>query len=524
MLIAPPIMDDHGLGMASIAMDAIRECPPYGIYLLHAVLCDAGYDAFLVDLIAPGTESVQDQPVEDMDLIAIGATSMSWPTALRVVAQIRTRNPNVPIVVGGIHPTMFDWYLMSEFDIDFVIRGEGEVALVALVEAIRTAQEPSTVPNLTWRSKEGKIVRNPAGRQLSAIELATAALPKYELLPKNVYQGLSIESSRGCAFDCSFCSTSYRKSFRAMPAQLFVDRLEYVIGFQDRTRQPFTHIVDDEFTLNVKRAVDIASEIHRRGLQPAIVYDSRATDLLKGELVENLAPYTYQFLLGAECGYDEGLKKIGKGTTTEILTQVAKILNKNGIADRADFSFILGLPWETAKEVEATCRFALGLNERYGVRVLLQWYCQIPGSRLWQEARDLGLVSEAMYNEPGFFRNLYLFRSAVKLTNEEIDRISRLVRIVGDVAAVKADGRRMVEYSHPESLRIYFPPGIYGRPNDSLQNLREVARADHRRVYKEKKDLGHKQALVNHSIDFLAGRPPKHPANVRADEGSDSSG
>jgi radical SAM superfamily enzyme YgiQ (UPF0313 family) len=134
------------------------------------------------------------------------------------------------------------------------------------------------------------------------------------------------------------------------------------------------HVIDDEFSMNPRRATEIARLIRQRGLKPRLVYDSRATDLLWDGFVENIADFTCQFLVGAECGYDEGLKRIGKGTTCDILEAAASKLAQYGISDRADFSFILGLPWESRIEVERTIRFAMHLYGNYNVRILLQWY------------------------------------------------------------------------------------------------------------------------------------------------------
>jgi anaerobic magnesium-protoporphyrin IX monomethyl ester cyclase len=110
VLIAPPIMDDYAREPQPIAMDAVRECPPYGIYLLQAVLRERGHEALVADLIADGSDllSRYESAILYCGLVGIGATSMSWPTALSVIHQVRLPKPDVPIVLGGIHPTMFD--------------------------------------------------------------------------------------------------------------------------------------------------------------------------------------------------------------------------------------------------------------------------------------------------------------------------------------------------------------------------------------------------------------------------------
>lgn len=478
VLIAPPIMDLVQGHLQPIAMDAHRECPPYGIYLLRSALIAGGHDVVLLDLIAEGTCSIEHHrdAVEDAALIGIGATSMSWPTALAVINQIRAMRSDVPIVLGGIHPTMFDRYVLTTFPVDYVVRGEGEAALVALADAIETGADCASVPNLTWVAADGTIVRNPLGKLIHKTELPSFPTPDYSDLPQDVYLGLSIESSRGCAFDCSFCSTSYRRSYRAMEPEFFVDRLEQILPSCDRTAMGTVHIIDDEFSMNTRRATMIANHITERGLDARLIYDSRANDLLDESYVAAMAPLTSQFLVGAECGYDEGLLKIGKGTTCARLEAAAAMLKKHGIAQRADFSFVLGLPWESMTEVEKTIAFATRLHSLYGVRILLQWYCQIPGSRLWDAAHDRGDVTEAMYDDFGFFANLYLFRSGVQLSPEQIYRISERVAGLLTLARAQYPDVRMIEYSFPEPIARYYPRHAMRSDDTGLASLRQVAR------------------------------------------------
>lgn len=477
LLIAPPIMDDIFCKPQPIAMDAVRECPPYGVYLLQSVLRRVGHEAIVIDLIADGSNSIKPyyKDLADCGLIGIAATSMSWPTALEVIRQVRITRPEVPIVLGGIHPTMFDRYLLSVFPVDYVIRGEGEIALVKLCAALERGAGIEAVPNLSWKDREGHIFRNPAGPKIMADQLADYPIPDFSFLPMKLYKGLSIESSRGCSFDCSFCSTSYRRSWRGMSAEHFVDRLGSMLPHCERTELGMVHIIDDEFSMNPKRAIAITEVLRARGLHPSLVYDSRATDVLFDGFVPSIAEFTTQFLIGAECGYDEGLKLIGKGTTTKILNDAAKLLYEYRLSGRADFSFVLGLPWETAAEVKRTCQFAAHLYASYGVRVLLQWYCQIPGSRLWESDRREGLVNESMYNNYGFFRDLYLFRSGVKLTPKEIWDLSHSIEALQELARIRHPEQEMVEYGHPEPIAMYYPEGILSPEFDGLLNLREVS-------------------------------------------------
>ena len=71
--------------------------------------------------------------------------------------------------------------------------------------------------------------------------------------------------------------------------------------------------------------------------------------------------------------------------TVEQLEEAAKRLQEAGLEQRVDYSFVLGFPWEGYDEVIETVRFAGHLHAAYGVNVLLQWYYQLPGSRIWDE-------------------------------------------------------------------------------------------------------------------------------------------
>jgi anaerobic magnesium-protoporphyrin IX monomethyl ester cyclase len=505
LLIAPPIMDHIHGQLTPIGMDAHRECPPYGIYLLAGALRQAGHTVALADLIALGTNTIDScrTDIEHADLIGIGCTSMSWATARDLIDQIRKVREKTPIVLGGIHPTMFDEYLLRSCKVDYVVRGEGELSLVALATALEQDLSLSGVPNLSWLH-EGELKRNAVLRKMAPADMAHIPVPDYSEMPSNIYYGLSIESSRGCAFDCSFCSTSYRTTWRALPPDVFVNRLEQVLPFVTRTRSGTIHIIDDEFSMNPRRAVEIARTIRSRALDVRLIYDSRANDLLFPEYVESMAPLTHQFLVGAECGYDDGLKKIGKGTTCSKLEEAARILRANGLAEKADFSFVIGLPWERRDEVEKTIDFATLLHADYGVRILLQWYCEIPGSRLWQADFDNGLVTAAMYDKYGFFSDLYLFRVGVKLEIEDIYELSEKIAAVKKIANTLS-GRNMIEHSFPAPIARNYPSSALRRNTRSgLVNLREVAQPQ---VFQRKQET---EVPVSNLSDLRVGIPLRH--------------
>jgi hypothetical protein len=91
LLIAPPIMDVVDRRLRVVGVDALRECPPLGIYSLRAILERKGHDVVIADLILHGTRSLEsfDDDLATADLVGIGSTSMAWPTAVPGVSASR---------------------------------------------------------------------------------------------------------------------------------------------------------------------------------------------------------------------------------------------------------------------------------------------------------------------------------------------------------------------------------------------------------------------------------------------------
>lgn len=477
-LIASLLLDYVGAGLEAVAMDRGRECPPYGVYLLATILRRLGHEVRVADLVAQGSISLVpwEQDIAESGLVGVSATSLSWPSALDCIQSVHHRFPDSKIVLGGVHGTMFDEYILATTAVDYIIRGEGELALPLLVEALEGRRELCDVPSLSARNG-GAIVRTPLHPAITGERLACFPAPDYSTAPLSMYNGLALESSRGCPFNCTFCGTSYRNSWRGIAPAEFVARAEQVIPYLQHTRLGSLQIADDEFSAHRDRAKEICRLLTARDPDVRLAFDCRANDLLDEELVDAMTPVTARFLVGAECGYDDGLRRVGKGTTCDKLERAAAILDRHGIGERCDFSFILGLPWETKGEVLKTIDFACNLYARYGVRVLLQWYCQMPGSALWHEAAEAGKVNASMYDNYGYFGDPYLFFSGVGLTPAEIWEVADRLGAVQALARVNHEGEEMIVCEVPKPVAQSFKRQSLGAGSaTALRNLSELSR------------------------------------------------
>lgn len=470
ILIVTPMMGFNRNGrLVPVEMDTLRANPNYGVYLLAKILQNNGYPVVLIDLIAQGSLDIAPftADIEDSSLVAIGGTSFSWPSACDMIKMIRQIRPDVPIVLGGIHPTIFDRYLLKKLPVQYIIRGESEVALPSLCSHLINKQDLTRVPNLSWINDDGQIIRNPVAPGLSGDELGALPLPDYDQLPFDTYHYLPIESSRGCLHDCSFCSTPYRRSWRFIAPEIFVERLAETMKYLNRTLGNQIQIVDDEFSINPERAMKIAGLIRKRGLKPSLRFCSRVKDVLVEGFVDHVAAVTGNIFLGAECGYDEGLKNAGKGITCKHIESAARELKENGISEKSTFSFIIGLPWETKTEVEKTIRFIFHLIDHFGITATIQWYIQIPGSHLWHQARNNQLFNESMYDNYNSVHDVYLFRGELQLQPREIWEINDMI--------LNYPNQGLITYNTPETLFRYFPKELLNEEGQDLANLQELA-------------------------------------------------
>ncbi|NLW46296.1 MAG: hypothetical protein GXY86_03010 [Firmicutes bacterium] len=112
----------------------------------------------MLDLIALGRidEALILKKANSSNLVGVSANSLNWPTARLVVNKIKTEYPDLPVVLGGIHPTQYTEHVFTSSAVDFIIRGEGEAPLVKLVETLRTKKRRpvfNEIPGLCWRDR-----------------------------------------------------------------------------------------------------------------------------------------------------------------------------------------------------------------------------------------------------------------------------------------------------------------------------------------------------------------------------------
>jgi len=309
------------------------------------------------------------------DVVGLSVMTFQRRTALKLIGLVRALRPSARVVVGGYDPSLApDAWAHPDSGVDFVVRGEGETTFSELLRALEEASPKgwAGICGLSWRGGDGAFHHNPdrpvhrlAGGALRLPNRGARVLDGYTLLGRAVDV---IETSRGCTFDCSFCSIIEMRG-RNFHAYDFSRVLDDIRDARDRGAEAL-FIVDDNVTLDVRRFEALCGAIVDAGLNH-IDYVVQAMTSAIADHGETLAPrmreagFRYVFL-GIENVLDEDLgflKAAAKNAQHEAGRRVGNAtraaidhLHRHGMYVVG--GLIVGNPSDTPESIEANLHFA----------------------------------------------------------------------------------------------------------------------------------------------------------------------
>jgi radical SAM superfamily enzyme YgiQ (UPF0313 family) len=384
--------------------------PNLAVYYLASILREKGHTPMVEDLQYDQVDlSTMQFPslerrINDADIVGISSSSLDWFLAKEIAKRIKNIDPSIPVVVGGVHATYADEYILKSTKVDYVIRKEGERTLPELIDVLESKKEINDVYGLSYKTSDNITKRNKDRPPLTKEELEHSPLPAFDLLPDDTYGKLPLELSRGCKSSCIFCSIPFRKSWRGLGLKVVQERIDFALDytkklFGDRKGIFFT---DECFTTDRDRAEQIITYINGKGLDKiGISFEAKINDLLNSRIIECSAHAPLDIIqVGVECGYDEGLMRI-KGITTKDVEKCASKAAEYGISENIFYGFIVGFPHETKEECMKTIRFACDLVMKHGGKTHINWLKLYPSSRLWEARGDYGVEDGfELFDEP----------------------------------------------------------------------------------------------------------------------------
>ncbi|WP_370201573.1 radical SAM protein [Aeromicrobium sp.] len=304
-------------------------------------------------------EGAADPPDGDFRAVLL-STSFIWTERdlRRAVDWVGDHFPGVPLVLGGQFSNLKFSHLMRQLpSVDFIVRGDGEEAIPALLRTIETGADPAGVPNLVYRHP-----RELLGYRLgpfSYLDLDAYPSPA----PRGTWSVVPYESMRGCPFDCKFCSfPAASPKWRYKSARKIADDWT---RYAEVNGASYISAMDSTFTVPPTRLRELTS------LLPAVGIGwegySRANVLKSAELVDAIAATHCQFLsIGFESMSDNTLKHMSKRVTRKDNLRAFRLLTEGGLGYRC--SFMAGYPGETPEDFRETQDF---LAEEYAGHFML---------------------------------------------------------------------------------------------------------------------------------------------------------
>ncbi|MCB0806314.1 MAG: B12-binding domain-containing radical SAM protein [Bacteroidales bacterium] len=297
------------------------------------------------------------------DLVGFTAMSFQFYRALELIRLVKNISPESKNLLGGYHATADGENIMNSRDgdgIDYLIDGEGEIPFNQLLQALSGKRELSEVAGLVYRSG-GKVIKNErAGllppEQLKIPDRAARIYKKgFHIMgePADV-----IETSRGCVFDCNFCSIRhmYGKSFRKFSNERILADLEDAKRFGAKS----IFITDDNITIDGKRLIRLCEDIIHAKLNMHFAVQASVRGFKKNpDLAEMMARAgTRLVFLGIENASDNALEYMQKSNqlTSADTEEVVKSLKKYGIIVVG--GFIFGYPEDNRETLMDNFRFA----------------------------------------------------------------------------------------------------------------------------------------------------------------------
>lgn len=369
---------------------------PMGLGCVAAAIETAGHSVIFLDLMAVDNWQSQLQKAlaqTPPDVVGISIRNIDDQVSeaprfllekAREIVAFCQANTHAPIVLGGAGYSIFPERILQYTGADMGIQGEGEKAMVMLLERFNTSAPLSDVPGLYLKGKGLQAPRTYA-RQLDRFPLPQPDLFDPSFADNPEYY-LPIQTRRGCPLKCSYCTTPTIEGhlIRKRSPQAVVESLQHwrAAGFAQ------LFFVDNVFNLPEHYAIALCHQISRASLDihwRAILYPGNVSE----KLVRSMAQAGCQEVaLGFESGAQPILDAMHKRFALDDIKQTSKLLADHGIV-RMGF-LLLGAPGETKETVLKSLAFADALNlDTLQLTIGLRIY---PHTKLAQVARYEGVI------------------------------------------------------------------------------------------------------------------------------------
>lgn len=403
-----------------------ESTPPIGLMYIAAVLEKSGYNLKIIDAklenlcqMKLSKKIINFNP----DIVGITTDSCNFIESLKI-AKVAKNSSDTIIIMGGPHVTVMTSEVIQYPEVDIAVIGEGEYTMLDIVQRIEKGKSLKGCKG-TWIKEDGKIIQNPLRARIDLDELP---FPARHLIPMEKYSrtytlsGLTepvdcVNTSRGCPYNCSFCSSRiiWGRKHKARSPKNVVNEIEYLIKEYGTKGIYFR---EDNFTLNRERVIGICEEIQRRKIKITWECSSRV-DLVDKSLLRAMYRAGCRAIwYGIESGSPRILDILYKHITVDQSKEAIRLTREAGI--KTGGSFIIGIPGETMEDIKLTLNL---IKDLHCETTAYHYFYAIPVSKLYLEVKERRMI-DSVYGDILFVKNDKFDRdSLTRLINQSREEI-----------------------------------------------------------------------------------------------------
>ena len=340
----------------------------------------------------------------DPSIVLTSGFTCNAYTCARTVEIAKTVDENITTIVGGIHFSSVPEESLIDFpEIDYIVRGEGELTIVELVKTLRSRKNVRQVKGISYQHK-GKIIHTPSRPLIKNLD--TLPYPAYHLVEKHLSKYhfsmmagkntryMVLEGGRGCNHRCTFCTQwkHWGGIWRTKSIKRIADEIEFL---NETYGGVFLWFTDDHFKFSA-RGKSLYKELkHRRCKDDIMLFlQARTDDVAKHpDLVTKLREVgTYWIMCGVESDSTATLDEFKKGTKNQDAYETMKILRDNNVFSHA--MFVTGARRDTHESIERLRQFSLDLEPDFAIYTALTPF---PGTMYFDTAKKNGWIEDTNY-------------------------------------------------------------------------------------------------------------------------------
>ncbi len=406
--------------------DAHKPQTPLSVLSLVPGLEDAGVPTRVVDeRVEPDARGALLGALDGALFLGLSAmTGHQLGHALGIARSARARAPQLPLVWGGVHPSLVPEQTLRHPLVDMVVVGEGEQTVVELARALRSGDALAEIQGLAWKDADGLQLNPP--RPLA--DLAALPTPPWERVDLARYAEITVQTGRGCPFGCRFCYNQRfnERRWRPRPLPAILEEIALLAKLGARA----IHFVDDNFFSDPGRAWCLLERMVESGA--VLPWNATARADIVAELDEGQAALLRRaglelLFVGCESGSQRVLDSIHKGISVQQVEAMARSTARHDLPAMA--TFMLGLPGETAADRALTFDLMdrmLGSDPALSISQLCM-YTPYPGTDMFVDAVDAGFVAPTELE--GWGRFSFLECNLPWLDPREQERLADLAAI-----------------------------------------------------------------------------------------------